>query len=215
MDIENKAYNEALLLYNDTNRAKLFSSICKQINDSDCLSDLTKFLQTHVLTSLTLKDNEFRNSEPVEEMEGYKVNIRYDYIVKSPLNKILNLNAYNLFIRAKYSHNDKKQLEFTPKKYNHQLRIYISKGGVITGECIKNCIIKDDIVKKGEFNIPTVPMIPVCMVINNNESYYVVDHREPKIKSLNELYEVPIYMDEKVAKLHMNLRKYVKLNKSK
>mgnify|MGYP007057686606 FL=1 len=42
------------------------------------------------------------------------------------------------------------------------------------------------------------------------DTFYVVDHREPKLKVLQEFYEVPIYIDEFI-KGKFNIRKYQKL----
>lgn len=210
-DIYEVAYRESMALYRDNNKATIFANTCKIIEENNILNDINKLFKDEVLTPLTLNNDEFTDLLNNDLYKNYKQNIRYPYILKSPIGKIINTNAYHILIRAMYSHDEKKQLEYESKKFNSQVRVYISKGGVITGEYIENCIIKDELTNHGKFFITSVPYIPVAMIKRKDETFYVVDHREPKIKLLKVAYDVPIYMDENVQKYHMNLRTYQKL----
>lgn len=163
-----------------------------------------------ILSPLTLKDNEFLN---YTDSEGYLRNTRYSDIYTDTNNhmSICNDNAFNLYIRAAYSHDENQQIECTNEIVHKNHRVYISKGGVITGEYIEKCIIRPDIVNKHSFTIQSILNIPVCIIVDDDNSIYVVDHREPKLKALQQFYEVPINKDEVIANKHYNLRKYKKL----
>ena len=192
---------------------KLFLDLCEVLDKSEIMDsqkeyvirDFNKFLSTGLLTPLTLADDEFEtNSYPV------KLNIRYAPICKKG-NAIINFNAFKVLVRAEYSHLEAKQIAIS--NYDTFVdKIYISKGGVITGEYIDECIIRQEIVDRHSFNIQSIIKIPVAMIINENEIIYVVDHREPKLKVLSEFYKTPIKINEHI-KGKYNLRNYKKLNK--
>ena len=162
-----------------------------------------------LLSPLTLNDNEFEK----EESSPYLSNIRYPTIVKLK-DTIYNSNAYKITIRAAYDGNNNIQIPIyttIPNDLSHNPTIFISKGGIITGEFINECIIRKEIVDKHSFTIQSVVNIPVSAILYNDAIYYVVDHREPKLKALKEFYDVPINFDEKVKELKLNIRKYKKL----
>lgn len=163
-----------------------------------------------ILSPLTLKDDEFLN---YADSNGHLCNTRYhDIYVDTNLNmSICNANAFNLYVRAAYSHDENKQIECTNEIVHKNHRIYISKGGVITGEYIERCIIRPDIIAKHSFTIQSIPNIPVCIIVDKDDSIYVVDHREPKLKALQQFYDVPINKDENITNRHYNLRKYNKI----
>lgn len=174
------------------------------------LNIISRIWNIGILSPLTLKEDEFLN---YTDSEGHLHNIRYSDIYTDTNNhmSICNDNAFNLYIRATYSHDENQQIECTNKIVHKNHRIYISKGGVITGEYIEKCIIRPDIVDKHSFTIQSIPNIPVCIIVDGNNSIYAVDHREPKLKVLQQFYEVPINKDEIIANKHYNLRKYKKL----
>ena len=187
---------------------------CKAL-DNSCLMDsqkerviksLYKFIETGLLSPLTLKDDEFNGIHP----SGKRLNKRYAPIYKKD-NIVYNGQAFKVLIRAEYLHKENKQKSIC--NYDNFVdRVYISKGGVITGEYIEDCIIRDEIVQKGSFNIQSIIKIPVCMIIDDDNIIYAVDHREPKIKILKEFYDVPIKIDNDI-KGKYNIRNYKKLEK--
>lgn len=174
------------------------------------LNTISRIWNVGILSPLTLKEDEFLN---YRDLEGYYRNSRYNdiYIDNTDNHDICNNNAFNLYVRATYSHNEQSQIECTNEIVYKNHRVYISKGGVITGEYIEKCIIRPDIVNKHSFTIQSIPNIPVCIIVDGNDSIYAVDHREPKLKILQQFYEVPINKDEVIANKHYNLRKYKKL----
>lgn len=174
------------------------------------LNTIGRIWNTNILSPLTLKEDEFLN---YADSHGYLRNTRYnDIYIDSNINQsICNDNAFNLYVRACYSHDEQSQVECNNETIYKNHRIYISKGGVITGEYIEKCIIRPDIVRKHSFTIQSIPNISVCMIVDGDNYIYVVDHREPKLKALQQFYEVPINKDEEVTNKHYNLRKYKKL----
>lgn len=174
------------------------------------LNTISRIWNIGILSPLTLKEDEFL--EYKDSKNCYR-NIRYSdiYIDNTDSHDICNDNAFNLYIRATYSHDENQQIECANEIVHRNHRIYISKGGVITGEYIEKCIIRPDIVNKHSFTIQSIPNIPVCIIVDGDNSIYAVDHREPKLKALQQFYEVPINKDEVIANKHYNLRKYKKL----
>lgn len=174
------------------------------------LDNINRIWRVGILSPLTLKEDEFLN---YTDSRGYFRNIRYNdiYIDTNNNMSICNSNAFNLYVRAVYSHDEQSQIECTNEIVHKNHRIYISKGGIITGEYIQKCIIRPDIINKHSFTIQSIPNIPVCVIVDGDSYIYVVDHREPKLKALQQFYDVPINKDEAIANKHYNLRKYKKL----
>ena len=159
-----------------------------------------------LLSPLTLTDDEFNKVE--DNIESY--NKRYKWIIKRGDN-IYNNAAYKITIRKTYNHNLGIEYKYDIPPIYLNPTLYISKGGIITGECICDCQIRPNIVNKHSFVIQSIINIPVSAIAINNGFIYVIDHREPKLKALKEFYDVPIYFDEKVKELKLNIRKYKKL----
>lgn len=174
------------------------------------LDVVNRIWDTGILAPLTLRDDEFSTDI---DSNGYKHNLRYYDIYKDTKLKdtICNDNAFNVYIRAAYSHGKNKQIVYSPTSISYNGHVYISKGGIITGEYIDKCIIRQDIVDKHVFTIQSVVKLPVCAIFDNSNCIFIVDHREPKLKILQQFYEIPIYKDDNVANKHYNIRKYKKL----
>lgn len=182
-------------------------------NESDIefiINTINRIWKIGILSPLTLKEDEFSTTI---DRNGYRHNLRYyDIYINTRLNNsICNGNAFNIFVRASYSNNSNKQLDCTNYILNKNTRIYISKGGIITGEYVETCIIRPDIVNKHLFTIQSIVNIPVCSIKDNDTIIYCVDHREPKLKSLQKFYDIPIYKDDYITNKHYNIRKYDKL----
>lgn len=178
------------------------------------LDTINKIWNVGILSPLTLKNDEFNGYNT----DGCYKNKRYPYIYHCGNGKVYNDNAYKLYVRAAYDIATNSQIEYTPhilsnKENNLSTRIFISKGGIVTGEFVQQCEIRKDIVERHSFNIQSIVNIPVSKINDNGFVIYVVDHREPKLKVLREFYEVPIFTNEIVKNKHYNIRKYIKLNK--
>lgn len=197
-----KDFDDLILLSNTLDKISAVTTDNK-VEIINKLHRLTKF---GILSPLTLQDEEFIN------VGGFTRNKRFMHIYKVD-DIIYNEWAYNITIKKNYDDEFGLELKCTPeiKECNHI--IYISKGGIITGEYIKDCIIRPEL--KGKFSLQSIPNIPVSAIRYKKEdmaydTFYVVDHREPKLKVLQEFYEVPIYTDEYI-KGKFNIRKYTKL----
>lgn len=197
-----KDFDDLILLSNTLDKISAVTTDNK-VEIINKLHRLTKF---GILSPLTLQDEEFIN------MGGSTRNKRFMHIYKVE-DTIYNEWAFNILVKKAYDDEFRSELKNTPilKECNHI--VYISKGGIITGEYIKDCIIRPEL--KGKFSLQSIPNIPVSAIRYKKEdmvydTFYVVDHREPKLKVLQEFYEVPIYTDEYI-KGKFNIRKYQKL----
>ena len=167
---------------------------------------------------------EYCTTQPISlQNEDFKGNthIIAPYIIKSG-SFIINTKAYDTINRTYYSHNDKKELTYSDAfikrlKSTQYDKIYISKGGVITGEYIRDA--KLDNLEKfiNCYVIPKTIKIPVSTIFvkenDNIKAYLVVDHREPTLKKLFSCYRMKVLMDENVKSLKLNLRNYEKISK--
>lgn len=166
---------------------------------------LFKFVHTGLLSPLTLKNDEFHDSP----FKG--INKRYSPIYKALDGNIYNNHAFIATIRAEYDHT--KQSQVYVEKYDIFVdRLYLSKGGVITGEYISQCKIKDEIINEERFVINDVIKIPAAIILDDDCVLYAVDHREPTLKELSKTYDVSIHIDTDI-KGRYNIRNYKKLQK--
>jgi len=170
------------------------------------LNTINNIWKKGILSPLTLKDDEFNIIEDIDEA----INKRYRWIIKRG-DKVYNNAAYKTTVRKSYNHNLGIEVETHIPPVNFNPILYISKGGIITGEYICRCEIRPDIVAKHSFVIQSIINIPVSAISVNSGFIYVVDHREPKLKALNEFYNVPVGFDDTVKSMKLNIRKYKKL----
>lgn len=193
-------------------------NICERIDNIEWIVDedfdfvinsVNKIINIGILSPLTLRDDEFKGTDysPIE------YNIRYPYILKDKYS-IYNAKAFNIYIRRAYNHDENKEVKLTSYTINGNHKLYLSKGGVITGQYIQNCFIRKNIIDKGCFTIQSILNIPVSRIRykedNIDKFIYIVDHREPKFKALKEFYEVPEYFDETIKAKKFNIRNYIK-----
>lgn len=159
-----------------------------------------------ILSPLTLEDDEFESYSNSNILH----NLRYKHIVKFNGN-IYNKNAYKVTVRNSYDHISKCKIENGIESVNFNPCIFISKGGVITGEYIQDCIIRKEVVNKHCFTIQSIINIPVSVIyISGYNHILVVDHREPKLKALQQFYDCPINVDDIIKNCKCNIRNYKK-----
>lgn len=163
-----------------------------------------------IFNPLTLDDDEFEKID----YKGFYNNIRYSGICKSKAKLLIyNKKAFNCYLRAVYNHNNATQEQCISVTFYGNKRIYISKGGIITGEFIEDCIIPPIIVAQHKYKILEPFTIPVCEIIDGDDFIFVVDHRCPQLKEMMKQYVVTVDIDVTIKNKHYNLRKYKKLNK--
>lgn len=192
-------------------------NICKAIDEikpesddeiKDIMDTINKLYTTGLLSPLTLKDDEFATASN----SNYKHNIRYSFILKSIDNgKIINNNAYKAKIYNIYSH------DIMAKVFGHEPDIYynpaifINKGGVVTGEYIAMCEIREDIVNKHNYSIQSIVNIPCSLIKDGDSNIITVDRREPKLKVLKDFYEVYFKFNKDIHDKKYDIRKYAKM----
>lgn len=186
-------------------------------------NDIDKDMFNYIINLLS-ETYEYCTTQPISlQNEDFKGNshIITPYIIKNG-DFIINTKAYKTINRTHYSHNDKRELTYGEGimksfKSVKNDNIYISKGGVITGEYINDARLDylDEIVNN--YTIPKTISIPVSTIFVEKDdvikAYLVVDHREPTFKRLFSCYRMKVLMDENVKSLKLNLRNYEKINK--
>lgn len=170
------------------------------------LKTINTIWEKGILSPLTLNDDEFNIIEDSNEA----INKRYRWIIKRG-DKVYNNAAYKTTARKAYNHNLGIEVETHMPTINFNPVLYISKGGIITGEYICMCEIRPDIVAKHSFIVQSIVNIPSSIIYINDRFIYIVDHREPKLKALNEFYNVPVGFDDTIKSMKLNIRKYKKL----
>ena len=238
MDIFKHDVNDSLLTYNIKRDYELAISNIQNKKDKEITDNIYKQLinvskgfdnnidkdMFNYIINLLSETYEYCTTQPISlQNEDFKGNshIIVPYIVKNG-DFIINTKAYKTINRTHYSHNDKRELTYGEGimksfKSVKNDNIYISKGGVITGEYINDARLDylDEIVNN--YTIPKTISIPVSTIFVEKDdvikAYLVVDHREPTFKRLFSCYRMKVLMDENVKSLKLNLRNYEKINK--
>lgn len=162
----------------------------KSINYTDILNKINRLINNYPITSINL-DNE---------------NNKCIYIAKDEINNKWYYNrAYKIIVDKLYNLTNNEELYLPGKEELFNERIYITRGGVVSGEYINKCYIK---------NLNFYPRDPVtinCSRITNYRdiNIYTIDSRSPKLKVLKEFYNVSINIDDKYK--YIDIRKFKKL----
>lgn len=162
----------------------------KTINYTDILNKVNRLINNYPITSINL-DNE---------------NNKCIYIAKDEINNKWYYNrAYKIIVDKLYNLTNNEELYLPGKEELFNERIYITRGGVVSGEYINKCYIKNS-----NF-YPRDPVTINCSRITNYEdiNIYTIDSRSPKLKVLKEFYNVSINIDDKYK--YIDIRKFKKL----
>lgn len=135
------------------------------------------------------------------------------WYIKNGIYGIFNVLAYTLKQRRVYLINISgkvKEIEEPALSRDGEIideRVYISRGGIINGDYIYKCYLKDQV---NNYNIKDPIKLPVSTIEDSNSPniIFFVDHREPKLKALMEFYNVPIEHDDNIK---FNVRTFEKL----
>lgn len=135
------------------------------------------------------------------------------WYIKNGIYEIFNVLAYTLKQRRVYLINISgkvKEIEEPALSRDGEIideRVYISRGGIINGDYIYQCYLKDQV---NDYNIKDPIKLPVSTIEDSNSPniIFFVDHREPKLKALMEFYNVPINHDNNIK---FNVRTFEKL----
>lgn len=175
----------------------------------DIINTVNNIWYKGVLTSLTLKDNEFN---PAND-KGIARNIRYNAIYKlvyDGITTIFNDNAYNIVVTKVYDITNKR-IAVCNDKIETQLKIYLTKGGAVTGEYVQHCIIKKEYIDKHEFVIETPTYIPVAIIQTPDCLIYVTDYRNVELNSLKDKYNIVVNYDATIENKKLDIRKLKKI----
>lgn len=167
---------------------------------------LTTIWNKGILSPLTLKDDEFTETH----IKGIYINNRYPDIYKKD-GIIYVKNAFKPYVRHVYNHETTVEIDFNRNKKFESEILYISKGGVITGEYIKDFSIPKKIVDNHVYTIQSIVNVPVSIIQTEGINVMVIDHREPKLKVLMSFYEYQSGTNKVVKELKLNIRNYKKL----
>lgn len=182
--------------------------------------DVTKAINTlktywdcGTMTPLTLKPDEFNNYynyySYIDGL-GYSDNIRCEFIKKHG-NNIYNFKAYKAEVNKCYIMRDDmvccKCIKTEEICYNNP-KIYLSAGGVITGNYVRLCKIKDEDVKRGEFTFKGSVTIQVNNIVypDGHEILYT-DIRNKKLNVLRHFYDVQTKFDSSFKKI--DVRRFI------
>lgn len=171
--------------------------------------NLEKLWNTGILSPLTLKDDEFNK---IATSDNIYRNKRYPSIFKLD-GRVYRLNAFGGTVRAVYDAVTSEQIRGSIETFTQNIRVYIAKGGIVTGDYFVDTIIRPEVVDRGVYTVQSSINLPVSMILDGELSIYTIDHREPKFKALQEFYYVPIEYDENVKLKKYFIRSYKKLDK--
>lgn len=178
-------------------------------NDEDIefiFKTLTTIWNKGILSPLTLKDNEFSK----DAVEGIYINNRYPNIYKMD-DVIYIKNTFKPCVRHVYNHDLNVEIDFNHNENFAPSTLYLSKGGVITGEYIKGFSIPKSVVDNHLYTIQSVVNLPVSIIKSLSIYVMIVDHREPKLKALTSFYKYEYGVDNYIKERKFNIRNYKKL----
>lgn len=183
----------------------------------ETLKDIVKLIEIGPLSPLTLKDDEFKVDDSNSIATVYE-NKRYCYL-DMYINHVdgsrmyVNHKAFVATVKVAYSHAMYKQVTIPDYHIIEMLpKIYITKGGVVTGEFIKTCYILEEDIKNESFNKFIPVHLNISLISLNYGFIYTIDNRDPNLRLLQSMYNVPIMIDKDI-KGKYDIRKYNKINK--
>ena len=177
------------------------------ISQDSVFDRIAKFDTTGLLSPLTLKDDEF--SKPMETLDRY--NLRDISICKDDKG-IYYERAFIIKPIRQYHVESNKEVIVDGIPSTGKMKLYLTAGGVMTGEYFDKCYLHEATINRGIYNPKHPIQIPVSVIdVNGLEGVHVLDKREPKLKALMSFYNVEIKMDESKKSLY-DIRKFIKLN---
>lgn len=185
-----------------------YKSIINSPDPRTTLEYINRFFNTGLLSPLSLHDDEFSFKG-----ENYRDNKRYKYLIQNLDDYIIYLNAWKPYVVHVYNHKTNKEEPVFPTYIDVNINnspLWITKGGCCNGDFIQDVFLKESTIEKHAF-IPHSPIvIPVSIIIKGDDIIFTVDAREPKLKALQEFYDVKIRNNSNIK---FDIRKYEKLNK--
>jgi hypothetical protein len=214
LDFARREMDAAPTIYNDI-REKI-EHICKTIDEvgqHDCTAPaaISNILNEKLLSPLTLRDEEFHDTTINFDCRQNK---RHRNVFLTPDGIYYN-KAYSALITHYYSidTNEEKELYSVVSLPIHAPQIYITKGGVTTGEYFTcNCYLRQETIKRGLYSPKDPIKLSVSLIKGKSVELCTIDSRDSKLKALKEFYDIRIYNDYTI-KGKYDIRKYKKLIK--
>lgn len=194
-NIKNIIYNFVVNVYNQPVREQ-----------KEIINIVNKLINNYSLTPIDLSLLDFSRyySSLYNNTENLEKSNYYPYILYD--GKYFYDRAYKITINKIYDIDTNEEEYTTPNVIDVNYPIHITKGGVITGEYIQKCYIKniDKFYSREPINLE-------CSRITNydNINIYTIDARSTKLKALKEFYDTPINIDNRYK--HIDIRKFKKL----
>lgn len=185
-----------------------YRTIISADNPEVILNYINSFDDLGILSPLTLNEDEFK----IGDIDW--INKRYSDVIMNH-DDIEYKQAWKPYVKHYYDVTTNREIDWLGRaidvSYFYPVKLYISRGGSVNGEHISNVYLKKHIVDRHSF-IPFEPIqIPCSMIIKTSvEDYFVVDHREPALKRLKNLYDINVTIDN----FKCDIRKFEKLNKN-
>lgn len=172
-------------------------------NKLHILSNIIDFYKLPILIKLKLDDNEF-DSSTGEELQR---NLRLPYIVRNVnTNKIYNLNPFDFIVNKQFNTTNRAIVG----KFEHD-KLYLLKGGIITGEYFTNYEFNSDIIN--DLNISDYKIkidVHEVFYMKNGivHSIYVIDHKSLILMKLYHIYNLKIEKEKDFKNINLrSLRK--------
>lgn len=203
-------YRNVLSMIEAVNR---FNADHFEYDVTKAINTLKTYWDCGTMTPLTLKPDEFNNYYSYFDKLDYSDNIRCGFIKKRGDN-IYNFKAYKAEVNKCYVMREDmiccKCIKSEYICYNNP-KIYLSAGGVITGNYVRLCKIKDEDVKRGEFIFKGSVTIQVNNIVypDGHEILYT-DIRNKKLNVLRHFYDVQTKFDSSFKKI--DVRRFIIIN---
>lgn len=204
-------YRNVLSMIEAVNR---FNADHFEYDVTKAINTLKTYWDCGTMTPLTLKPDEFNNYYSYFDKLDYSDNIRCGFIKKRGDN-IYNFKAYKAEVNKCYIMcDDMACCKCIKSEYicHNNPKIYLSAGGVITGNYVRLCKIKDEDVKRGEFTFKGSVTIQVNNIVypDGHEILYT-DIRNKKLNVLRHFYDVQTKFDSSFKKI--DVRRFIIINK--
>ncbi len=166
------------------------------------INTLKNYLDNGAITPLSLKDDEFEKFDTWYKGKLYRNNIRCPYIKKIN-DDVYNFDAYKLnIIKNYYINKGGNFITYNNQIYKNNPRLYLSKGGIIDGHFIEECIIKENEVIAGDYvHKGAVKIDASCIHYDKNFRLFFADVRNKKVNVLKRFYNVKVYYEDTFKKI--------------
>ena len=191
----------------------IFATIddCKNTHGIDTkiiFDNINKIRTTGLLTPLTLSNDEF----PPKDKVLNRYNNRCMSVVKDD-NGIYYENAFVTKPIRYYEEESNKEVKVSECPSTGEGIIYLTAGGVTTGEYFDKCYLLPTTIERGMYTPKDAIQVPVSIIKNTDGKLIAtMDKREPKYNALKSFYQININTDDTI-KSKYDIRKYEKIER--